>query len=155
MRPTRPPLGPVLARAARVVSRAFDEALAAAGGSLPLWQVLVSLKANPGASQREIAEAMGVTEATLTHHLNTMDGEGLITRQRDPENRRVHVVKLTERGEGVFLRLRTVAVSFDKRLKRGVTEAESERLRGLLDQLVANVGGATEDRAPWAGPVRR
>jgi MarR family transcriptional regulator for hemolysin len=155
MRPARPPLGPHLARAARTVSRAFDEALAEAGGSLPLWQVLVNLKANPTASQREIADAMGLTEATLTHHLNAMDADGLLTRRRDPDNRRVHVVELTDRGEEVFLRLRGVAMSFDKRLRRGVTEAEVEQLRELLDRLVANVGPVVDDRAPWADPIRR
>jgi MarR family transcriptional regulator for hemolysin len=155
MRPARPPVGPHLARAARTVSRAFDDALAGAGGSLPLWLVLVNLKANPRASQREIAEAMGVTEATLTHHLNGMDAEGLLTRHRDPDNRRVHVLEVTAKGEAVFLRLRSVALSFDKRLRQGVSEAEVEHLRALLDRLAANVGDPLDEGAPWAGLVRR
>ncbi len=154
MPPVRPPVGPHLARAARTVSRAFDDALTAAGGSLPLWLVLVNLKANPRASQREIAEAMGVTEATLTHHLNGMDVDGLITRQRDPRNRRVHVLELTPNGEDVFMRLRAVASSFDKRLRRGVSDDEVEELRGLLDRLAANVGSTLDHGAPWAGLVR-
>jgi MarR family transcriptional regulator for hemolysin len=120
-----------------------------------LWLVLVNLKANPRASQREIAEAMGVTEATLTHHLNGMDADGLITRRRDPENRRVHVLELTASGEDAFMRLRAVASSFDKRLRRGVTDDEVEHLRGLLDRLASNVGGALDGGAPWAGLVRR
>jgi MarR family transcriptional regulator for hemolysin len=115
----------------------------------------VSLKANPRASQREIAESMGVTEATLTHHLNAMDADGLVTRRRDPDNRRVHVVELTEGGEKVFLRLRGVAMSFDTRLRRGITEAEVEQLRGLLDRLVINVGTVVDDGAPWVDPIRR
>jgi MarR family transcriptional regulator for hemolysin len=137
------------------VSRAFDDALAGAGGSLPLWLVLVNLKANPRASQREIAEAMGVTEATLTHHLNGMDAEDLLTRHRDPDNRRVHVLELTAKGEAVFLRLRSVALSFDKRLRHGVSDAEVEHLRALLDRLAANVGDPLDEGAPWAGLVRR
>jgi MarR family transcriptional regulator for hemolysin len=154
MRPSRPPVGPHLARAARTVSRAFDDALAGAGGSLPLWLVLVNLKANPRASQREIAEAMGVTEATLTHHLNGMDAEGLLTRHRDPDNRRVHVLEVTAKGEEMFLRLRSIALSFDKRLRRGVTDAEVEHLRALLDRLAANVGDPLDEGAPWTGLVR-
>jgi hypothetical protein len=43
--PAAPPIGLDLTRVARVVSRAFDDALAAAGGSLPVWLVLISLKA--------------------------------------------------------------------------------------------------------------
>ncbi|MGH9057132.1 MAG: MarR family winged helix-turn-helix transcriptional regulator, partial [Acidimicrobiales bacterium] len=66
-----------------MVSRAFDDALAEAGGSLPVWLVLLNLKINPSASQRELAEAVGVREATVTHHLNAMENDGLVTRRRD------------------------------------------------------------------------
>ncbi len=95
-RPSRPPIGLHLARAARSVSRAFDDALAQAGGSVPVWLVLISLKSQQLNNQRELAEAVGIREATLTHHLNAMDEQGLITRRRDPANRRVHLVELTE-----------------------------------------------------------
>src|SRR5579884_2798264 len=116
MRSVRPPVGLHLSQAARTVGRAFDDALAEAGGSLPVWLVLLNLKANPQGSQREIADAMGITEATLTHHLNAMDTDGLITRRRDPANRRVHQLELTQSGEAAFLRLRAAAIDFDRRL---------------------------------------
>jgi MarR family transcriptional regulator for hemolysin len=66
--PDRPPIGLRLASTAKVVSRAFDDALGRAGGSLPAWLVLVSLKTGKLASRRELASAVGVREATLTHH---------------------------------------------------------------------------------------
>src|SRR6202012_1397277 len=89
------PMGLRLNQAARAVGRAFDEALAAAGGSLPVWLVLLNLKVRKPANQRELAEAVGIREATLTHHLNAMDAGGLVTRARDTANRRVQVVGLT------------------------------------------------------------
>ncbi len=153
MRPAQPPIGLHLTRASRSISRAFDDALARAGGSLPIWLVLVNLKGQPRANQREIAEAMGVSEATLTHHLNGMDAQGLITRRRDPTNRRVHVLELTERGEAMFVSLRAAALAFDRRLRRGVGEGEMEELRKLLDRLATNVGTELDDVRPWAGLV--
>src|SRR5271165_6675658 len=111
------PIGLRLAQVARAVERAFDEALAQAGGTLPVWLVLLNLKIRRPANQRELAEAVGVTEATLTHHLNAMDSEGLITRHRNTTNRRIHVVKLTDAGEMAFLRLRNTAVAFDRALR--------------------------------------
>jgi MarR family transcriptional regulator for hemolysin len=148
--PLEPPIGLNLASAARVVRRAFDEALAEAGGSVPVWLVLLNLKIRRPANQRELAEAVGVTEATLTHHLNSMDAEGLITRQRDPTNRRIHVVELTDVGEETFLRLRTAAMAFDQRLRAGITEKEVASLEAVLDRLVRNVGADDEPRQ-WAG----
>lgn len=149
--PFRPPIGLRLSQAARAVSRAFDEALDAAGGSLPVWLVLLNLKIHRPANQRALAEAVGVREATLTHHLNAMDARGLITRTRDPENRRIHVVRLTEAGEQAFLRLREAAVAFDTRLRTGLTEAETDTLTAVLAKLVANVGGPDDGAPPWAG----
>lgn len=151
MRRASAPVGLHLTQAARSVSRAFDDALADAGGSLPVWLVLLNLKANPQGSQRAIAEAIGVSEATLTHHLNAMDADGLITRGRDPANRRVHLLGLTEAGEESFLRLRAAAVSFDRRLRRGVGEEEIEQLHRLLDRLAANVGTGQEHGPPGPG----
>jgi len=142
-KPERPPIGLQLARAAKSVSRAFDDALAEAGGSLPVWLVLISLKSRSLGNQRELADAVGIREATLTHHLNAMDAQGLVTRRRDPANRRVHLVELTEAGEALFLRLRDAAVAFDQRLRRGLTDRDTADLEGLLLRLERNVDSAS------------
>ena len=138
-RPTQTPIGMELAGVARDVGRAFDAALARAGGSRPMWLVLLSLKSRPTANQRELAAAVGIQDATLTHHLNGMEADGLLTRRRDPANRRVHVVELTEAGDAAFRRLRTVAQHYDTRLRTGFSDSELETLRDLLGKLRYNV----------------
>ena len=138
-RPTQTPIGMELAGVARDVGRAFDAALARAGGSRPMWLVLLSLKSRPTANQRELAAAVGIQDATLTHHLNGMEADGLLTRRRDPTNRRVHLVELTEAGDAAFRRLRTVAQHYDTRLRTGFSDSELETLRGLLGKLRDNV----------------
>ncbi len=137
-RPTRPPIGLTLARIAKSVSRAFDAALAEAGGSTPTWLVLIAVKTRAMGNQRELAESIGIKGATLTHHLNAMEADGLLTRRRDPANRRVHVVELTDAGEQAFFRLAAAAQSFDKRLRDGFTEAEITTLERLLHRLQTN-----------------
>ena len=138
-RPAQTPIGMELAGVARDVGRAFDAALAGAGGSRPMWLVLLSLKSRPTANQRELAAAVGIQDATLTHHLNGMEADGLLTRRRDPANRRVHLVELTEAGDAAFRRLRTVAQHYDTRLRTGFSDAELDTLRGLLGRLRDNV----------------
>jgi MarR family transcriptional regulator, transcriptional regulator for hemolysin len=148
VKPARRPIGLHVARTARVVNRAFDDALTAAGGSLPVWLVLLNLKTRKTANQRELAEAVGVREATLTHHLNAMETEGLLTRQRSQTNRRIHVVELTAAGERAFLRLRDAALAFDRRLRRGLDAQEITVLDGLLNRLEANVGTPEDESRP-------
>jgi MarR family transcriptional regulator for hemolysin len=138
-RPTVTPLGLHLTRVAKAASRAFDDALAEAGGSLPEWLVLVSLKSGHPASQRELAGAVGIQGATLTHHLNAMETAGLVTRRRDPENRRVHVVELTSAGDALFFRLRDAAVAFDQRLRSGLSDHDIAQIGALLTRLHDNV----------------
>ena len=138
-RPAQTPIGMELAGVARDVGRAFDAALVRAGGSRPMWLVLLSLKSRPTANQRELAAAVGIQDATLTHHLNGMEADGLLTRRRDPTNRRVHLVELTEAGDAAFRRLRTVAQHYDSRLRTGFSDSELETLRGLLGKLRDNV----------------
>ena len=138
-RPAREPLGLHLTRVSRSVSRAFDDVLTEAGGSLPVWVVLISLKSGQIASQRELAGAVGIQGATLSHHLNAMESAGLVTRRRDPRNRRLHVVELTPDGDALFARLREAAFTFDQRLRAGLTEQDVDRLEALLDRLRDNV----------------
>src|SRR5215469_17260710 len=151
MRPAVLPIGLRLTQVSRAVAREFDDALAAAGGSLPIWLVLLNVKTRSLANQRALAEAMGIREATLTHHLNAMEANGLLTRHRDPANRRIHVVALTEHGEQAFLRLRDAAIAFDRQLRRGISDADAATLSEVLGRLAANVGADGDDRAPWVG----
>jgi MarR family transcriptional regulator for hemolysin len=125
-----------------LVGRAFDDALAKEGGSLPVWLVLVSLKGQRLANQRELADAVGIREATLTHHLNAMDAQGLVTRRRDPANRRVQLVELTGKGEATFHRLRTAADAFDERLRSGISAEDIANLEEVLGRLERNVTGS-------------
>ena len=145
-RPAREPLGLHLTRVSRTVSRAFDDALAEAGGSLPVWLVLISLKGGQLASQRELADAVGVQGATLSHHLNAMESAGLVTRHRDPRNRRLHVVELTPDGDALFARLREVAFAFDQRLRAGLSGPDVDQLGMLLDRLRENVSEKVSGR---------
>jgi MarR family transcriptional regulator for hemolysin len=133
------PIGLVLHRASRVVTRAFDEALTAAGGSLPVWLVLLNLTLDRLATQRALAETLGLREATLSHHLAAMEADGLVTRRRDERNRRVQIVELTDGGRARFAQLRDAAIAFDERLRAGIADDEVARVSGVLARLAANV----------------
>ncbi|WP_287083485.1 MarR family transcriptional regulator [Mesorhizobium sp.] len=130
-----------LARTAKLVAQSFDAALVEAGGTLPVWVTLLSIKSRELANQRELAGMIGIQGATLTHHLNAMETQGLLTRRRDPINRRVHQVELTEAGEAMFEKLRTAALAFDKRLRVGLSDQRLAEFAEVLAALRANVAG--------------
>ena len=138
----RPPIGMNLGRTSKLVAQAFEAAMVEAGGTLPVWLTLLSVKSSELANQRELAGMIGIQGATLTHHLNAMEAQGLLTRRRDPDNRRVHVVELTQAGEAMFLKLRAAALIFDKRLRAGLPDDRLAEFAEVLAALRANVAPA-------------
>ena len=82
---------------------------------------------------------MGISGATLTHHLSTLEDQGLVRRWRDAGNRRVQQVALTEAGEELFARLRKVAANHDRRLRSHLSDAETAQLSKLLEKLRAGI----------------
>ena len=127
-----------VSRAARALDRALDQALVAAGGSLPTWLVLQALDAGEHGTQAELARAVGVREPTLTHHLDALERTGSVTRQRAAGDRRASRVALTDDGRRLFVRLRRVAAGFDGQLTAGLGPDDVDRLRRLLIALVEN-----------------
>jgi MarR family transcriptional regulator for hemolysin len=139
MKPVRPPLGREVLATAKVLDRAFNRALAGAGGTLPTWLILVALKQHPYRTQQEIAKAVGIGGPTLTHHLDGMEAAGLVIRSRDGGDRRAVRVEMTEAGDAAFDRLRAAALNFDVRLRDGLSEADIEAVRGVLGRLRENL----------------
>ena len=107
-----------------------------------MWSILVACKSHGGWNQNELAASIGIRGATLTHHLDAMEEQRLLTRRRDPQNRRVHIVELTAAGEEMFLRLREVAIGFDRQLRKGIPAAEREAFEAVLGAMVDNVRSA-------------
>jgi len=138
MAPGEESLSLLIGRVAKDLSRAFDDVLVAAGGSSPTWQVLRALSTGDHRTQAELAAAIGVRQPTLTHHLDSLERAGLVTREREAANRRVQRVTVTESGEHLFLRLRRAAASFDGRLCAGLDDGDVTELRRLLGQLTEN-----------------
>ncbi|MCU1668152.1 MAG: hypothetical protein JWP40_1079 [Blastococcus sp.] len=138
MSPADVPIGLLVGRTAKALSRAFDDTLVAVGGSTPTWLVLLALTTGEHRTQGELAEAVGVRQPTLTHHLDSMERAGFVTREREPGNRRVQHVVVTEAGQQLFLRLRRAAGSFDGRLRAGLEDEEIAALRRVLAQLSEN-----------------
>lgn len=145
--PVLPPIGLRLTRTARVVANAFEQAMAEAGGSASTFPVLLLVRSQQWGTQSRMAEAMGISGATLTHHLNALEEQGLVRRWRDAGNRRGQQVELTEAGEELFARLRQVASAHDRRLRSHLTDEETAQLAELLEKLEAGIETAQLGRA--------
>ena len=133
------PIGLQLANTAKTVSRAFNDALAEAGGTLPIWLILTALRGERWRTQAELARSLRIEGPTLTRHLDGMERAGLVERRRDPSNRRAVQVELTEQGAELHSRLRASVVAFDQLLTGGLEAEDLDALRSQLERLERNV----------------
>jgi MarR family transcriptional regulator for hemolysin len=139
MKPAGTPIGLQLAISSKAVSRAFNDRLAEAGGSVPVWLILSSLKSDERRTQLDLARAVGIEGPTLTRHLDGLEDNGIVRRVRDGGDRRAVRVELTAKGEKLFQTLREAVIAFNRDLTAGLTEAELERVRKTLARLEQNV----------------
>jgi len=137
-RPEGMPIGLQLALSSKAVSRAFNDRLAAAGGSVPAWLILSSLKSDERRTQLELARAIGIEGPTLTRHLDGLEEDGIVRRVRGADRRAVRV-ELTADGERLFRTLRQAVIAFNRDLTDGLGETELARLCKTLARLEQNV----------------
>lgn len=150
--PSRPgplPLVPVMWQSVQRVMRAFDALMSEHGGSWQVWHILLALHQGTPATQRELAHAVGIREATLTHHLRGMEDSGLVVRTREETNRRVQRIEVTEAGETLYQELKSAAIAFDRTLRHAIGPEKAD-VTAFLDT-IGRLAESVPDRGD--GPV--
>jgi DNA-binding MarR family transcriptional regulator len=142
--PQRWPTGRLLSAAARKVERRWDaylEQWSLTHASMPVLAIL----ARQDHSQRELAAGLDVTEQTVSRMVVRLEQTGYLHRRPHPEDRRRHVVTITDAGRAVLADITNPEV-VERFATGGMTPAEIETLRtGLLAVLADRAG-------PQAGP---
>ncbi|HZR12404.1 MAG TPA: MarR family transcriptional regulator [Acidimicrobiia bacterium] len=147
-------VGRALAFTGKVVAARFEETMARAGGSLPTWMVLLTLDRAGPVSQRELARRIHVEDATVTYHVDRLESAGLVSRTRDPADRRVWRVELTPDGTETFTRMKQAALRFETALRRGLGRDELAQFFTTLERLNANAEAFVPGTVPPDGSGR-
>ncbi len=139
-----------LGRLNRRMNVAYGRQVADLGISNTEWEVLKTLVLS-GAPYRmgpgDIARRLGLTPAAMTHRIDRMASEGLVTRDRDETNRVRVIVELTDEGRAKWLEAMRMATSFEEDLLQDLSGEE----RALLGELLIRVLRRVEDTQPDAG----
>ncbi|WP_350349439.1 MarR family winged helix-turn-helix transcriptional regulator [Agromyces sp. G08B096] len=145
------PIGMALWDATQVVHREFERILADHGGNRATWFIFLALDGADHPTQRELARAVGISDATLTHHLRNLEDRGLVERTRDPDDRRVQCIEFTAEGRAAFTRMRDDAVAFDRRLRAELGADATAALIDALEVLTTSIGDAGTTPPPPIG----
>jgi len=97
------------------------------------YTVLSLINSNPNLNQKRLGQTIRVSPPNLATLLDRMQSDGLIDRQRNPNDRRSQILALTPKGLETCLKAQSVASKAD--VTPTLTEAERRQLIGLLTKI--------------------
>jgi len=92
-------------------------------------------------SQREIGERWLVTRGAVTGLVDSLEAANLVRRQPHPEDRRVSLVELTDKGLAVLNDLLPDHLRGEEEMLATLSEEEQRTLLQLLEKVQARLGG--------------
>ena len=129
------------------VKKMLEETLDDLGLSHSDWKVLSSLRwagAPYRRSAGELAKRAELSSGAMTARLDQLEGEGLVKRLRDPDDRRGVLVELTAKGRKAHEAAIGVQAEKENLLKDALTKRELEQLNALLRRIMLTL----EERYP-------
>lgn len=134
---------------ARVYSRSFDRR-ARENFDLTRAQcrVLVMLHRYGVQTQAELAERMELTPMALVRLLDRLREKGLVRRERDPNDKRAHLLHLTDASHAKIDTIIAFANVTEREALENLSAAERSELTRLLGKVLGNL---TSAEAAWAG----
>ena len=118
-------MGFVVNTTAKAFQRSFDiELRKNAGVSLSQWRVVGALVLQPGLTQKEIADKVGVEGATLVPIIDKMEREGLLKRKLDLNDRRINRIYLTTKADSLWESMIECALRIRKSSTKNISETD-------------------------------
>ena len=100
----------------------------------------------------ELADAAGVTRATMTGLIDTLERDGFVRREPDPMDRRMMSVRLTEKAERFLVGILPAHFQLITQIMAPLSESERKTLVRLLAKVLEN---ASEISGPTIAPATR
>ena len=117
----------------------FDASVGEIGITRSQWTTIVVVSGRPGATQREIAEILEMSEASAGRVIDRLCADGMLERRPKEDDRRAHTIWVTAAGAPVLDKLAKVAVGHESTVFAGMSEDEMDTLERLLGKIYANV----------------
>jgi DNA-binding MarR family transcriptional regulator len=128
-------IGYVLRRAQLVVFQDFFAAFAPFDIRPAQFSVLTVIERNPGLTQSQVAEALGIKRTNFVGMLDTLEKRGLAERRQPARDKRSYALYLTVEGAALMRKLRPVIKAHEQRMVAKVGEDGRAELIALLHEI--------------------
>jgi DNA-binding MarR family transcriptional regulator len=99
------------------------------------FSVLLLLENNPGRNQTEIASTLGILRPNFVSMLDGLESRDLCTRIRSSNDRRSHMLMLTDKGRNVLTRAKKLVAKHEARLNELLGPANRAALLSMLERV--------------------
>ncbi|MGP4044406.1 MarR family winged helix-turn-helix transcriptional regulator [Streptomyces sp. 2A115] len=130
--------GYLLHKAGSLLMEDAEKALAAQGMRLRYFYVLAALESGLSLSQQDLSRLLNLDPTTMVALIDEMEGAGHVERRRNPSDRRRYILHLTDGGREALERAGHAVDEVEREFLSSVPEADRERLRTLLGDLLAD-----------------
>lgn len=108
------------------------------GSQIP---ILLHVERNPGCTQTDIAEHLGVSSPSIATSIKRLQKAGMLEKRADEADMRRNHIELTERGHSTVARGRACYDQVVSRMLQGFSDGELDTLACLLLRLEENLAG--------------
>jgi DNA-binding MarR family transcriptional regulator len=120
-----------------------DEHLGAMDVTSAQFIILATLSMGIAKSASDLCKGISYDAGAMTRMIDRLEEKGLLRRSRDPGDRRLVNLELTEKGSAALPRMRDVSMKVLNRFLQGFTKAEARQLEGFLTRMLENAPRGT------------
>ena len=124
---------------ARMLRNNFDRQVAGLNVTRSQWAMIAVVARHPGATQRMIAEALEMSEASAGRLIDRLCADGLLERRDRDDDRRARAVYLTEAAEPLLAKLAEIPKDSEERMFKGFSPDDLDRMQDFVDRIYANI----------------
>ena len=124
---------------ARRLRNKFDRQVSGLTVTRSQWTMIAVVSRHPGATQRAIAEALEMSEASAGRLIDRLCADGLLERRDCDGDRRARAVHLTAAAEPMLDQLAAIARVTEERMFAGFSPEELELLQSYVDRIYSNI----------------
>ena len=124
---------------ARQMRSNFDRMVAGMNVTRSQWSMIAVVARHPGSTQRVIAEALDMSEASAGRLIDRLCADGLLERRNRKDDRRARAVYLTDAAKPLLNRISEIAGQFENQMFKDFTDEELDRLVEFLERIHRNV----------------
>ena len=130
-------LGYLLKEASSALHTAMEEVLRPLGMNITHYSCLELLKQRPGLSNSQLARGAFVTRQSMNVLLQSLERDGIVTRQDRPESGRALPTELTDAGRAQLAAASAAVREVEDRMKSGLSDDERLRFGDMLARCVS------------------